>query len=471
MASNRDLTSGPVASGLARLALPMVLGVGATLSVSLADAYFLGRLGTAALAAISFTFPVVLTVTSLAIGLSAGAASVLSRAIGAGRGEADAARLATDALLLALLVILPAGVIGFVTVEPVFRLLGADGEVLAALIPYMRVWYASLPFLAVPIVASGILRANGDAVAPSAIMITIAVLNLALDPILIFGLGPAPELGVEGAGWASLAARIVGTVATLLVLRFRERLLTFSLPIGRNLLASWRSILKVAGPASLSNVVNPLGISVVTAFLAGYGNEVVAAFGVATRIESLASIPLLALSGSIGPVAGQNWGKGRKDRTRRSMQLSYAFSCLWAAVVAAVFWTAAGPIVSVFGESGPVQDSAASYLRIVGLSLFGYGVVITASAAYNATDRARGGLVFTLLRSAVLYVPLAGLAALLGPAWFVFAAIAAANVVSGLAVWFVSLARASGGCEDKFPLARLVPMRLKAASPLRRERA
>lgn len=441
--ADRDLTNGPVRGHLARLGLPMVLGIVGVLSISLADAYFLGQLGTDELAAISYTFPVVLTLQSLGIGLSAGASSVASRAIGAG-DEDEAKRLATDAVVLAILLIVVLTGLGLIVVRPLFAALGAEGTVLDAVVRYMRVWFFGLPFLVVPMVANGLIRANGDSVAPSAIMVLAAVINVALDPVFIFGAGPVPALEVEGAAWASLISRAVTFVAAMGVLIFRERLLTAAIPSASALLRSWRRVLSVGAPAAISTSVNPLAITVVTAFLASLGDETVAAFGVATRIESLASVPMLALSSAIGPVAGQNWGKGEAGRTVLAMRLSFWFSCGWAVVAAGAFWMAAPVIAGLFTDDASVAGQVALYLRVTGLSLAGYGVVVTASAAFNATGRALQGLGMTSLRSGALYAPLAGLGVLLGGPVAAFAGIAAANAISGGVVWFWAMRTTRG---------------------------
>lgn len=440
LAGNRDLTTGSVRGHLARLGLPMTLGIVGVLSISLADAYFLGKLGAGELAAISYTFPVVLTLQSLGIGLSAGAASVASRAIGAGETD-KAKRRATDSLVLAVLIIGVLTAIGLFVVRPLFSLLGAEGAVLDDVAAYMRVWFFGLPFLVVPMVANGLIRANGDSVAPSAIMVLAAVINLGLDPVFIFGWGPIPRLEVEGAAWASLISRAVTFVAALGVLVFREKLLTKAIPSAGELFSSWGEVMKVGAPAAISTSINPFAITIVTGLLSRFGDDTVAAFGVATRIESLACVPLLALSSAIGPVAGQNWGDKQPGRTARAMRLSYGFSAGWAVLLMAVFWVAREPIAAVFTDDAAIAEGVGRYLLVVALSLAGYGVVINASAAFNATDRAVQGLGMTALRSAALYVPLAGLGVLIGAPVWVFAGIAAANVASGLVVAWWSLRR------------------------------
>lgn len=433
MSNKRDLTQGPVSGHLVRLCLPMCLGVAAVMSVSLADTYFLGQIGTEALAAIGFVFPVLFSLVSLGIGMAAGAASVASRAIG--RGDRDGVqRLATDSLLLSTLLVVVLSGGGWFLSEPLFRALGAEGVVLELVTAYMRVWFLGLPFQVLPMVAMGLIRANGDAVAPSLMMVVGAVVNIGLDPIFIFGAGPVPALGVEGAAWAALISRVLTFIAVMVLVVFRERLLTTDIPTAEAFAASAGKVAKVGIPAALSNMVNPISISIMTAFLASYGNEAVAGFGVATRIETLVTIPMLALSSAIGPVAGQNWGAGMVERTRCALRDSFRFVVLCGLALGATFFFLAEPMVRIFTDDSAVLNVSVSYLTLVGISLGGYGIVITASAAFNAIDRAVVGLLVTILRSFVLYIPLGALALMHGPPWLVFLSIAGTNVLAGAVV-------------------------------------
>ncbi|KQI70542.1 multidrug transporter MatE, partial [Loktanella sp. 5RATIMAR09] len=156
--------------------------------------------------------------------------------------------------------------------------------------------------------------------------------------------------------------------------------------------------------------------------------------GVATRIESLAVIPMLALSSAIGPFAGQNWGAGKCGRVAEALRFSYTVCAIWAGVLGLFFWVAAEPIIGVFSQDAEVISAATTYLTIVPLSIWGYGVVIISAGAFNALGRSHYGLGLYLVRTAVLYVPLSFVAAQLATSDAVFYAIAAANALAGIAV-------------------------------------
>lgn len=434
--ARRDLTRGPVDRHLFNLTVPMIWGIVAVMSISLADAYFLGQLGTKELAAISFTFPVVFTFSTLAIGLGAGATSVVSRAIGE-NDRNQVRRLSTDSFILAVIIVAVSCVAGWLTIGPLFHLLGAEGEVFDLVERYMRIWYLGMPFLVVPMVANNLIRATGDAFVPSVIMTVAAVINVVLDPVFIFGGFGFPALGVEGAAWASLTARAISFVFSLTIVIWREKLITFARAPLDELVRSWRRVLGVGIPAALGNMMNPIGVAVVTGILATYGSESVAAFGAATRIEMLAAIPLLALSASIGPIAGQNWGAGSPGRIRRSLRLSFGFAVGWALAMGTGAFFAGPSLAMAFTSDPVVAEQISRYLLIISTSLMGYGVIVVAAACCNAIGHPRWSLAIFGGRMAVLYVPLAWLASLYFGVTAVFWAIWLANILAGLFAGFV----------------------------------
>src|SRR5690554_5868166 len=286
MRKRQDLTNGDVRGHLWRLGMPMALGVVAVMSIGLVDAWFLGQLGTAELTAISFTFPVTFAISSVAIGLGAGSSSVIARAIGIG-DQHRVRRLATDSLGLAVLVVIVLSALGWLTSRSLFAAMGASDEVLELLMAYMNIWYFGMPFLVVPMVAGSLLRANGDARIPSLTMILSAVVNIILDPIMIFGFGPVPAMGMEGAAWATLVARAFSMVFTLSVLVFRERLIVFEKAAWEEVRSSWRRVVAVGVPASLANMINPFSQAILTTLSARHRNRPPPAHCYSGRIEAM----------------------------------------------------------------------------------------------------------------------------------------------------------------------------------------
>nr|WP_280637569.1 MATE family efflux transporter [Endozoicomonas sp. G2_2] len=409
----------------------MVWGILAMIAFNVADTFFVARLGTAPLAALSFTFPVVMTVFSLALGLGIGAASVISRTVG--RGDHDEVRrLTTDSMWLAMAIVLVFMAAGLATIEPLFSLLGAGPETLPLIVAYMQIWYLGAPFVIVPMIANNAMRACGNARLPSAIMVGSAALNFVLDPLLIFGLGPVPALGLQGAAIASLAARAAAFVLAVAALHYRMRLIVWALPRWQHLRVSARRVAVIALPAAATNMVNPIAVAVVTAVVASFGPAAVAGFGVATRIEAIAVVPLLALTAGLGPLIGQNWGASEAGRVRAAMRISALFCLAWGLAIAVLLFVFAPQIAGLFEADAETRAAAVTYLRWVPPTFAAYGVLICVNAAFNAVGQPMRATALMLGRTFGLFVPLAALGGWLIGLWAVFAAAAVANLAMGL---------------------------------------
>jgi Na+-driven multidrug efflux pump len=290
-------------------------------------------------------------------------------------------------------------------------------------------------------VSNAMTRAGGDAFWPSSIMVTSAVLNIIATPLLVFGTGPFPTLGIEGAALATLLARMVSCGLALYLVMVRDRLVALAWRSLRRFVRSAGQVLSIGIPSAVGNASNPLGMAVATGVIAVLGSQTVAAFGVATRLEAFAILPMLALSASIGPVVGQNWGSARADRVQHALKAAYAFCFGWSMLLALFFWAMGEPIAAAFASESSVVDEAARYLWIVPISLWGYGIAIIAAGAFNALGKPLIGLGYSLIRTLVFYVPLVWIASRLDGSTTVYGAIAAANALAGLLIATDSLLR------------------------------
>lgn len=427
------LVEGPVGKTLVRLTIPMILGMVGMVAFNLVDTFFVGRLGTPELAALSFTFPVVLVVNSIALGLGTGASAAISRAIGEG-DLAKVKRLTTDSLVLSVVVVMCFVLLGLLSIEPVFSMLGATSRTLPLIKQYMRIWYLGVGFVVIPMVGNNAIRATGDTKTPSIIMLVAVAVNAALDPMLIFGLGPFPRLEIAGAALATVFARATTFAVALWVLAYRDRMLTSAIPRLRAVIRSWNQILYVGIPTAATRVILPVAMGVVTRLVASYGAEAVAAFGVATRIEFFALTIVRALSSVLMPFVGQNLGAGRLDRVAKGVSFGNRLSLGWGALMFGLLALAAGPLASIFNSNPSVISTTALYLRIVSTGYGVYGVVILATAVLNVLHRPLHAAGLSIGHMFVLYVPLA----LVGSRVY-----GLAGMFSGLAVSFFAAGLAS----------------------------
>ncbi len=425
------LTEGPVGRHLVHMTVPMLLGIATMMGQGLIDAWFLGKVGDSALAAFSFGFPMLMIITSVAIGLGAGTSSVVARAIGAG-DHRRARRLATDSLLLSFLITASLATIGILTIGPLFRLLGAPPDMIPMIRSFMTILYSGVPFLVVGMVGTSSMRATGDTRLPGKLMIFGALLNVVLDPILIFGVGPIPAMGLDGAATAALLARGTMFVGTLYFLMHRLDMVSFNKPDPVELRKSWSDILHVGLPAAGTNAIIPVAVAVITAMIARYGPDAVAGFGVASRIESMVLVIYYALSSVIGPFVGQNLSAGREGRIQLSLRLCALFCLASGLAIAALLALLSNFVAGLFSQNEAVVSVTRLFLWIVPISYGAYGIVMVVNAAFNGLGKPMPAVYISVTRMIVLYVPLA----LIGMRWFgiagIFGAYAIANLLSGL---------------------------------------
>ncbi|MDH5621909.1 MAG: MATE family efflux transporter [Gammaproteobacteria bacterium] len=436
------LTEGSVGRHLVKMTVPMLLGISTMMAQGLIDAWFLGRVGDEALAAFSFGFPILMIITSVAIGLGAGTSSVVARAIGADNHR-RARRLATDSLLLSFIITASMALVGVLTINPLFKALGAPADMIPMIRSFMTILYTGVPFLVVGMVGTSSMRATGDTVLPGKIMIAGAVMNVILDPIFIFGFGPIPALGLNGAATAALIARGTMFVITLWFLVRRLDMVSFNKPEPAELKQSWKDILHVGLPAAGTNAIIPVAMTLITAMIARYGHEAVAGFGVASRIESLVLVVFYALSSVIGPFVGQNLSAGKEQRILESLRLCAIFCMVIALAIALLLALSSGYLPTLFSDSPDVNKVTRLFLLIAPVSYGAYGIVMVMNAAFNGLGKPMPAVYVSVTRMIILYVPMA----LLLRQWFgiagIFAAYAAANLISGLLgyVWARRAAR------------------------------
>ena len=425
------MLTAPVPGTMLRLAAPMVFGMASVVLFNVVDTWFVGQLGALELAAMSFTFPVVFIIMSISLGLSVGTAAVISRAIGAG-DQQQVRRLTTHALALANVVVALFCLAGLLTIEPLFRAMGAGDDTLPLIRQYMVPWYIGVGFLVIPMVGNGAIRATGDTKTPSYLMIFSVVLNIALDPLLIFGLGPVPRLELQGAAVATVIARSLTLVAALWILGVRERMLELRLPRPAVLWDSWRRLLHIGLPASGAKLLVPLSAGVLTRVVAEHGPNAVAAFGVGQRMESLVLIGVGALGAAATPLVGQNYGAGNCGRVREATIFGVKAALIWGAAVALLLALVAGPVARAFNAQDEVVALAKSYMWIVPAGYGVYGAALLIIEVLNAVNRPMQAVALIAVRLFVLAIPMAWAGSILWGVPGIFAGISAANVLVGL---------------------------------------
>jgi Na+-driven multidrug efflux pump len=278
-----------------------------------------------------------------------------------------------------------------------------------------------------------LMRAAGDAVTPGYLMTLGSILHVIIAPFFIFGLMGAPELGLQGAALGFVLARLTSCFVYVYVIIFRDSLVDARL---QGFIASCREILRVGLPAVASNLIGPMAMIVVTWLLAGHGVVVVAGFSVAIKIEAMLMMIIFALSMSVAPFIGQNWGAGLFDRVKLTLKLANRFALLWGVIAYILLFISAETLISLINDDPGVVEAGVTYLRIVPLAMGFLGVMSNSTSTFNALGKPLPSLVISFLQSIVVSIPLA----LLGDYLFgyvgIFAAGATTLTILATISWF-----------------------------------
>ena len=423
-----NFASGDMSRHVFRLSGYMILGFLAMTLAQFVEAVYLGILGTEAIAAVTFTFPVMMALGAATRGIGLGAGAVLARAIGGGDRE-RAAFLTTHGLFLVLVFNVACAIALVVFARPLFHLLGARGDVLDLVVAYIDIVAIGFPLFGLSMVGTGLMRSIGDPVFPGIVMATGSALQVLIGPFLIFGLAGLPALGVEGAAWSFVIARSASFLISAHWFAIRERLIR---PSFRHFAASCRAILHVGIPAMASNLIEPLASALITRLMAGFGTAAVAGFGVAARIEAVVFMVVIGISSSTAPLVGQNWGAKRFDRVDLALKLCYRYCLTWGVIAASVMWLGGGWFVSLINDEPTVVATATMYLAIIPISIGFAGMANVANGAFNALSKPFPPLILSILRIGAFYIPLALLASHYFGYTGIFAAVALTNIVLGL---------------------------------------
>ncbi|MEJ2212182.1 MAG: MATE family efflux transporter [Anaerolineae bacterium] len=435
----RDYTSGSLNKNIWLLAVPMVLEMGLVSLFRVADMFWVGKLGPDALAAITIGENIRWALSGLAMGQGIGGLAVVARRIGE-KDEEGANHATLQAILLALGLALLLSAIGYAFAEPMLHLLGAEPEVMPEGLAFLHVTFAGLAgFLMVPIVNS-LLRGAGEARKALAVRMAAYGLGLVVEPILIFGLGPLPPLGVAGAALALVGSQWLGFLLQLGILftgRARIRLDLRQLRVDPRLMLK---IFRIALPSTVQMTLRSFSRATLLSIVALYGTFAVAAYGVAARVFMTVFVPGFGLGNAAATLVGQNLGAEKPERASRSVWLISGYNAALMIACAAVIVPLAEPIIRAFNNTPGVVALGAEALRV-----FAIGYVFSAMGSVLARGLDGAGntlpaMVINLLTLWGVQIPLAWLFSnLLG--WGttgLWAGISAANVANGLifAYWF-----------------------------------
>ncbi|HUO87461.1 MAG TPA: MATE family efflux transporter [Thermoanaerobaculia bacterium] len=432
--NEQDFTRGSLNRAIALLAIPMVLEMGMESLFAVVDAFFVAKLGPDAIATVGLTEAVLTLVFAVAIGLSMGATALVARRIGEGDREA-AAVTAVQVYALGLAVSLAVAVGGYFAAPDILRLMGASPEVIAGGTAYTRILLAGSPTVLLLFLGNAVFRGAGDAAIAMRVLWFANLINIVLDPCLIFGWGPFPELGLAGAAVATTIGRGLGCVYQIVVL-VRQ---TGRIVLRRRHLRLDGSILVRLVRVSTGGVLQYLVATASWVFLvrviALFGSVALAGYTLAVRVVIFTILPSWGLTNAAATLVGQNLGAGQPERAERSVWLTARVNFVFMAAVALLFLILPETLIGLFTQQVEVIEVGASCLRWVASCyvVFAYGLVMI--QAFNGAGDTTTPTILNLLCYWIWQLPVAWVLAVpagLGPSG-VFIAIASSEILLGLA--------------------------------------
>jgi putative MATE family efflux protein len=401
-----DLLTGSLTKHIIRLSLPMILAMLFQTGFSVVDMIFLGMVSPEAIAAVSIVFPVIFFFVSFAMGIGAGLTSFVARAFGAGDIE-KAGRIAANGLAFSIVIYVFLAAAGFIFVKPLFILLGAGPDILESVLDYCRLIFIGFIFIFFGAFSNSIIRGEGDTKTPMKFLIVQTAVNFVLDPLFIFGLGPIPAMGVRGAALALVISRMVWVT---LCVRYFVSGRSQVKPVFKNFRFEWhlmKEILRVGIPSTITYLSSSIGLMLFMKLVSNYGSLAIAAFGIGGRIENIAILPALGMSGAVLTIAGQNYGAGNIGRTRDTIKHAIFLISVYMISVGTIALIFSGPINRIFTRDAQVVALGISFLFYRAPFWLLMGARIMIGAGFNGAGKPSVGLLTLLFGLFVMGLPAA----------------------------------------------------------------
>ncbi|MDB5191258.1 MAG: efflux family protein [Segetibacter sp.] len=401
-----DFTTGSIRRAVFLLAIPMILEMVFESVFAVVDIFFVGKLGKEATATVGLTESVLMIIYSLAVGLSMAATAMVARRIGEKNPE-EASKSGMQSMLLALLLTIIISIAGVVYAEDILRLMGAPAEVLAIGVGYAKIMFGGSLVIIMLFLINGIFRGAGDAAIAMRSLTLANICNIILCPILIYGLGPIPALGLTGAAIATTIGRGIGVLYQLYHLFNGKRILNMKL---QHLLPNWpilKSLSNIASTATLQFLISSASWIFLSRIIASFGSDAIAGYTIALRIIMFFLLPAWGLSNAAATLVGQNLGAQLPERAEKCVWKTAQYNVIFMSIVTVIFLFFAAPIVSLINNQKEVVSYATQALRVVSLGYISYGIGLVLMNAFNGAGDTKTPTWINLFGFWAFQIPLA----------------------------------------------------------------
>ncbi len=400
----RDLTEGSLLKYIFVLGIPVMAGMFMNNVYTLADLYWVGRLGPTEIAGVTLCQLLFFVVFSISQIFGMGTLALVARYFGQGRRD-KAVETTRNAVFAALIVGLVLSATVFVFADEVVSLVGARGDVAPVALAYLKPFCLGFVFQLVAFTVNFTMRCAGDMITPMVMMGISIVLNTILDPFMIFGWGPFPEWGVAGAAIATTISQFIG--AALSIFATVSGLTTLHVPVTFKFKPDWKeiwAIIRIGAPIGVQFLILSMTFFILIRIVAGYGEHVVATLGIAWRILHTASMPVLGIGAAVATLVGQNLGAKKEDRAVRATTLGVIASVSLASIFVITYFSVPGFFVSLFTDSKKVLDLAPLAIRIMGFSQIFIAVNIVLQSCFSGSGDTFPPMLAAIIRAVVMLV-------------------------------------------------------------------
>ena len=396
-----DLTKGDITSIIKTIAIPASIGFFFNTMYNVVDTFYAGRISTEALAALSLSFPIFFIIIAMGSGLSQGGTALISNSLGESK-VLVARKYSRQVISFGVIISVVLTMIGFIISPFLFRFLGASEQYLQISLDYMNIILIGTIFFISQSILNSSLLAQGDSKTFRNVLVAGFFLNLIFNPMLMYGFGPIPALGIKGIALATIIIQFFGTLymgyrvsQTKLWNKFKPKNL---IPVGKY----FRDIAYQGFPASLNMMTVALGIFIITFFISRFGNDGVAAYGIATRIEQIFLVPAIGLNMALLSITGQNNGAKKLDRVQAALKKTLKYGAIIELIGGIVIFSFAERLMGIFTDDASVIAIGSYYLRIAAFILFAYVVLFQFVAMMQGLKNPMFGLYVGIVRQIIL---------------------------------------------------------------------
>lgn len=400
-----DLTKAPISKLIKWIAFPAAIGFFFNTMYNVTDTFFAGQISSLAQSALALSFPVFFIIIALGSGISSASTALVGHEVGEGNRE-KAKEYAKQALSFSIVIGIVIGIIGLLISPWMFKFLGASGGYLELALSYMNVMFIGTVFFSTTFTLNGILNAVGDTKSFRNFLIFGFILNVIFNPILMFGWLFFPKLGIAGIALATILIEVIGAIYLFKKLRKTFLLEDFSVSHLKPVWKDYKDLIAQGLPASFNMVTVAIGIFVITYFFAKFGEEAVAAYGIATRIEQVALLPTIGLNIAALSLVAQNRGAKKFDRVREAISktLKYGMSIMVAGSLLvfffAEFW------MKLFSDHPEVIRIGSEYLRIACWAFFAFVLLFVYDSVFRGFKKPTVPLIIGIFRQLIFPIPI-----------------------------------------------------------------